>query len=359
MSKRWYMNAVFGVVVVETLLLSYVQVTSVAQHEAVGQLRANVEVEKQAARALLAENRRLKSLAAEQCAGDGNHVGLAPDREMKVTAVLMSYPGSDRFHRLTSIVQEVRTWEFVVEVLLVWNGNESQVPAVVRDLESAPGAVPFRVLPQNANRLDNRWKIGRHVTSEGVLNLDDDVDIRSVGASCLHRVWQAAPDRLVTIDVRAHSDSKSAVSSAEKRSGAKVAGATAYTPRHVDAKGVKHYSIALPRALMGHRKYWLAYEAAESRVRAIVDELMCDDIAFNFVVANASGAGPIYARAPFAPFPESQSANSLQKLKNMRAKRQQCISRLTNAFGGTIPLKHMSWYAACSWDGESGNHGKK
>ena len=47
----------------------------------------------------------------------------------------------------------------------------------------------------------------------------------------------------------------------------------------------------LPRSLLTHRSHYVAYEAAQRHkpFRDVVDDLLCDDIAFNFVVANATG----------------------------------------------------------------------
>eukprot|EP01062_Namystynia_karyoxenos_P052456 TRINITY_DN4204_c0_g1_i1.p1 TRINITY_DN4204_c0_g1~~TRINITY_DN4204_c0_g1_i1.p1 ORF type:complete len:414 (+),score=110.73 TRINITY_DN4204_c0_g1_i1:104-1243(+) len=286
--------------------------------------------------------------------------GADPAPEAAVTVVLMSYPKSDRFHRLDELLRRFRKWDFVSEILLVWNGERALLPERIERVVAGgagEGIAPIRVLPQVANRLDNRWRVGREIRTVGVLNVDDDVDMQYKGARCLLDVWRAAPGRLVGIDVRAHTDDPAEIKAARRRSGYDP-GAWAYRPRHFSKDGRRLYSIALPRALMGHRRHWERYDAAADALRGIIDELLCDDIAFNFVAANTSNAGPLYARAPFVPFSEAQSAKSLQKLKGMRQRRQQCLSRLESALG-TMPLRYEGWYASCSWDGESGNHGRE
>ena len=270
-----------------------------------------------------------------------------------LTVVLMSYPKSERFHRLVSIIKEVKSWDFVHEILIVWNGDLNKVPeSVSNHIDNK-----LRILPQSHNRLDNRWKIASEVYTDAILNMDDDIDLKSKGGRCLFEVWKSAPDRIVGIDVRSHSDNERAVEKSASRSGHRNSDGWVYYPRHTDSYGRKAYSISLPRSLIGHKKLWKAYEQSEPILRPVVDELLCDDIAFNFAAANATLAAPIYAKAPFSPFPESQSANSLQKLKNMKARRQKCLPALSELFNGMV-LRHNTWVAQCSWDGESGNHVK-
>eukprot|EP00756_Hemistasia_phaeocysticola_P057419 Hpha_TRINITY_DN34033_c0_g1::TRINITY_DN34033_c0_g1_i1::g.30508::m.30508 len=288
-------------------------------------------------------------------AAGGGRVMSAPVPE--ITVVMMSYPKSKRFHRLEALLRRVRAWDFVAEVLLVWNGEPSLLPPQIEALVSKQEGAPIRLLPQTSNRLDNRWRVGRVLRTEGVLNIDDDVDLPYNGAKCMLDVWRAAPLRLVAVDVRAHSDSPAAIRTARKRSGMDP-GNWAYSPRHVLADGRKAYSIALPRALMGHREHWLHYDSAASGtgdLRRIVDDLLCDDIAFNFVASNTSGAGPVYARAAFAPYRESQAKDSLQKMAGMRGRRQSCVSELAKALG-RMPLRYEAWHASCLWNGESGDH---
>ena len=355
-----------------------------ADAEVLVQLRLDLEVEQKVNRELLAEIRALKQQRKSDDAAASSSsaaaattlpvlpssppvpAALRPDHS-QFTVVMMSYPKSDRFHRLEAIVKAIRQWKggMVREVLLVWNGDGSLLPAQIRALadEEGAGVVPFRVLPQSHNRLDNRWRVWREVSTDAILNMDDDMDLKESGVRCLFDVWRSAPDRLVGVDVRSHSDDRDAIARASKRAGIDVDG-FAYAPRHVDRYGRKVYSIVLPRAVMGNKKLWRAYDAVEPALRSVVDDLLCDDIAFNFVAANATGAAPVYARASFTPYSESNSKNSLQKLKNMKARRQRCLPALAALFSdgggggspGHVPLQYNSWYATCSWDGESGNH---
>lgn len=285
----------------------------------------------------------------------------------KLTVVLMSYPGSKRFHLLEKIIRRALEWEFVHEILLVWNGDAQLVPAEIKAFAShiedsrlgneeeglgtkMPLSSPsLTILPQLLNRVDNRWRIGNRVRTEAILNMDDDINLRTNGAQCLFDVWRASPDALVCLDVRSHFVHK-------EKSGKDEGpfGPLGYAARDTSTKGVKKFSIALPRSLLTTRKHLLAYDEAfrdpKTQVKRIVDELLCDDIAFNFV-ANRGHSLPltIYAKANYDSYPESNSEGAMVKEPGMKDKRQRCVNELASALN--LTLKHRYWHVVCSVDG--------
>lgn len=334
----------------------------------------------------------------------------------------MSYPKSKRFHRLAEIVRRVALeapWRGVVaHVVVVWNGPKAALPqklldcfAQVRDAgaDTSEGdaaasrwasfdpasvrhdgtvvdtVVPYgprlTVLVMHANRVDNRWRIGEFVPTATVLNMDDDVNLHIDGAACLRDVFAATGGAaLVGIDVRAHCvhAEKSCKDHEYAPDGSLVNGPPGghgphgYAARHLvdannDGRAEKHYSIALPRALVVHRDVLAAYDAAwrdtGGALRGIVDELKCDDIALNFVAANrtrrargggygggAAAASVVYVKAKYAAYSESHDTTAMFNMPGMKAMRQRCVNRLADAFGG-MPLGHRRWFVACSVDG--------
>lgn len=280
------------------------------------------------------------------------------EKHQRLTIVLMSYPKSSRFHLLQRIIEKCIKWTSLAEeVLLVWNGNVGEVPPNIAALEktyprlplgdtaASLAYVPFSVLPQEANRVDNRWRIGSRIATDAVLNMDDDVDLDFVGASCMFHVWLASPSSIVAVDVRSHFAASHS-----------PYGEWGYSARD-QSQGYKKYSIALPRALLSHRDYYLAYDAAwkdaSLGLRSIVDELLCDDIAFNFVVGQHAPADVptvIYAKAKYRPFPESHSGDAMFNKPGMKPKRQKCVNRLAAAFNGML-LRHREWHVLCEVDG--------
>ena len=307
-------------------------------------------------------------------------LGAANVNSKLLTVVLMSYPKSSRFHILEKIIRKVTTWKtFVWEVILVWNGDATLVPAHISSLatnlsnmSSTPRPVPFRILPQSSNRVDNRWRIGHEIATEAVLNMDDDVDLFEVGAQCMFSVWQTTPSSLISIDVRSHFKHKD-----KSRA---LFGPWGYAARDL-SDGYKKYSIALPRALLTSRQYYLAYEAmwndTSSGLKAAVDELLCDDIAFSYVASNTtltlpshpardavvvpagyssprrtSGGSVVYVKAKYEAYPESHSKDAMVHKPGMKPMRQKCVNRLsTDVFQGHMPLVHRRWHVLCDVDG--------
>lgn len=303
-------------------------------------------------------------------------------RQHYVTAVVMSYPKSSRFHLLEEIIKKCSQWPFVWEILLVWNGNADLIPERIRQLQTAipskfEGSTMtpsmdlliekrtqqqrafFRILPQAANRVDNRWRIAAFVDTDAILNMDDDINLYEEGGRCMFDVWRASPSSLVAIDVRSHF----------LRDRPSEFGKYGYVARD-RSQGYKQYSIALPRALLTHRTYFEAYDAAWLRsattptgingVKDVVDDLLCDDIAFNFIAANTSlthntyqtGATVVYAKAKYRAYPESHAADGMTKMEGMKAKRQRCVNVLADVVGhGHVVLKHRPWHVLCEVDG--------
>ena len=293
-----------------------------------------------------------------------------------LTAVVMSYPKSRRFHRLEAIICKVAQWHFVEKVVLVWNGEMVLLPSSIAQLKAGNMSrcsreKPYRggdedlvssinehggkrefaalhVVPQEANRIDNRWRIGRDlVKTQAVLNMDDDIDLSQDGARCMLSAFRASPDSLVAIDVRSHTFYP------EDKPG--PFGRYRYIARD-QTVGYKRYSIALPRALLTNHKYYLEYDRLwrqeGGRLKPIVDDTLCDDIAFNFVAASV-GAHVLYVKANYAGFPEGHDkVGALTHLAGMKEKRQKCLNQFVDdVFHGEMPLKFRRWHVVCSVDG--------
>jgi hypothetical protein len=310
----------------------------------------------------------------------------------KLTLVLMSYPGSLRFAVLIKILQKVVKWSFIEEVLLVWNGDGDKVPPILTEAITAINAgarsssthrhqagggggdyvAPIRLLPQQHNRIDNRWRLASTIKTQAILNMDDDVNLYEDGARCMFNVWRSSPQSIISVDVRSHfkhSDRSKGGSGTNSKGG--PFGPWGYIARDTfsdpNTDMSKKYSIGLPRVLLTSRQHLMDYEASwkdeSSGLRDIVDRLLCDDIALNFVAANKTEArrkmgggvegmgapGVIYAKAHFEPYPESHSNDSLYKKKGMKEKRQRCVNELAERFG--MSLQPRSWHVLCSVDG--------
>jgi hypothetical protein len=316
-----------------------------------------------------------KGPVAGQEGSDGNTQSSVSTRLLsrdKLTVILMSYPGSSRFALLVKILQKVVAWPFILEVLLVWNGDESKVPLVLSEAikginsgAAVSSGATVRLLPQEHNRIDNRWRQASNIKTEAILNMDDDVNLFEDGARCMFSLWRSSPQSIISVDVRSH------FKHSDRSKGKELGpfGPWGYIARDTfsdpNTDMAKKYSIGLPRVLLTSRQHLLDYEEVwkddASGLRDIVDRLLCDDIALNFIAANRTegrwrrhegnvgAGGVIYAKAHFEPYPESHSKDALTKQKGMKEKRQRCVNELADKFG--MSLQPRSWHVLCSVDG--------
>jgi hypothetical protein len=339
---------------------------------------------------------RTRQPAVRRSDGDDAVAAGSVSTDGRLTVLLMSYAKSSRHHLLEAILRKALSaaWEPVVaEVILVWNGDSAAVPdRILRAArEASPGAVRddesqahhnvdgvekvtafgarLRVVAMARNRVDNRWRMARFLRTEAAMNMDDDINLSVAGATCLRNVYATLhPLTVVGIDVRSHFRH-------EAKPGQH--GDWGYAARDLSlySKGaVKQYSIMLPRTLVAHRRHFVAYDAAwrddATGLKRVVDELKCDDIAFNFVVGNTSLAAPsaarragaaaapllarrgsvVYVKADYRAYGESHDKTALTHEKGMKEKRQRCVNELEGVFGA-MTLQHRQWHVLCNVDG--------
>ncbi|KAJ6768122.1 GLYCOSYLTRANSFERASE FAMILY 64 PROTEIN C4 [Salix koriyanagi] len=118
--------------------------------------------------------------------------------------------------------------------------------------------------------LNNRFKEIPGLKTDAVFSIDDDVIFPCSSVEFAFKVWQSAPDAMVGFVPRAH---------------------------WVD-KTVGTYSMVLSKAAFFHKKYLRMYtnEMPVSIKAFVTKNRNCEDIAMSFLVANATGAPPIWVK---------------------------------------------------------------
>lgn len=267
-----------------------------------------------------------------------------------VTAVVMSYPASDRHQLLRKIILRTVEWPFILEVLLVWNGKLEELPASLKF-----SSEKIKVLPQSANRVENRWLIANHVRTQAILNMDDDIFVSYTKAYCMYIMWRSAPSALIGDTVRAFS-LKSKTTNTTYVSTSLVRGWDNVL-QDVKPGGNKTfkngYSLALPRCMFLHRDAMVDFAAEftpkaavrqlnsfNDSLRNIVHELDCDDLALNF----ATGRRAIRVVAPSHDYKASFGKSAMYKQPGMFQKRLHCIERLNQLYPNR---PHWAWSAHC------------
>jgi len=99
----------------------------------------------------------------------------------KVTLIVMSYKRGSlvnlRDNLLTPIVERVNGYAAIVDkLILVWNGDISDMPTDIQEFSNKQAAFPIEIVPFATNTLLNRYDLSllQRINTQGVTFLDDD-----------------------------------------------------------------------------------------------------------------------------------------------------------------------------------------
>lgn len=182
--------------------------------------------------------------------------------------------------------------------------------------------------------LNNRFKEIKNLKTDVVFSIDDDVIFPCSSVELAYSVWQSAPDTMVGFVPRMHWLDKSRGN------------------RDYYAYGgwwsvwwMGTYSMVLSKAAFFHKKYLAMYtnEFPASLREYIAHNRNCEDIAMSFLVANATGAPPIWVKGKIFEI----GSTGISSLGGHNQKRTECINRFVAEFG-KMPLVSTSMKAVDS-----------
>ncbi|KAM1054030.1 hypothetical protein ACFX13_001495 [Malus domestica] len=171
--------------------------------------------------------------------------------------------------------------------------------------------------------LNNRFKEIKDLRTDALFSIDDDVIFPCSSVEFAFDVWQSASDTMVGFVPRMH---------------------------WIDPKGDKNhyiyggwwsvwwtgtYSMVLSKAAFFHKKYLSLYtnEMPASIKEFITKNRNCEDIAMSFLVANATGAPPIWVKGKIFEI----GSTGISTLGGHTEKRTNCVDRFVAGFG-RMPL---------------------
>ena len=265
--------------------------------------------------------------------GGGNPLLMphAPPAEDGFTAVILTY---DRLESLFTVMARVAETPSLTMILVVWNNQEVEPPPAA---DWPKLAKPFQVVRTRANVLSNRFYPYDEIKTECILSMDDDIVMLTADELEFgYQVWREFPDRIVGFPSRTHVWNNST-------------GRWKY-----ESEWTSEISMVLTGAAFYHKYYNFLYTAAPTagarQIRQWVDDNMnCEDIAMNFLVANETGKAPVKV-APRKKFrcATPQCANAENALSGMLAshmiERSDCINMFAEKYG-TMPLKTVEYRA--------------
>lgn len=181
------------------------------------------------------------------------------------------------------------------------------------------------------NSLNNRFYPHKEIKTDCIINMDDDWDMPYEHMSFAIDTWRGHFfQNLVSYSHLGRNHVWGKLNETYQY---------IYTPRRPKTNTSEFYSIALPSGLVYHRRYLHMYSFSLPRItREIVDSLQnCDDILFNFMVANHTKQGPVFIKTSAKAY----SLGGLWKRGTHMDSRSYCLNKFTEIFG-RMPLKYTT-----------------
>ncbi|GFQ02524.1 glycosyltransferase family 64 protein c4 [Phtheirospermum japonicum] len=176
--------------------------------------------------------------------------------------------------------------------------------------------------------LNNRFKEIKDLKSDVVFSIDDDIIFPCPTVELAFSVWRSAPDTMVGFVPRVHWVDKSE-GNEEK-----------YTySGWWSVWWTGTYSIILSKAAFFHKKYlsMYTYEMPSSIREYVTKNRNCEDIAMSFLVANATGAPPIWVKGNIFEI----GSTGISSLGGHTERRTECVNRFVTEYG-RMPLVSTS-----------------
>ncbi|XP_062092527.1 glycosylinositol phosphorylceramide mannosyl transferase 1 [Humulus lupulus] len=172
--------------------------------------------------------------------------------------------------------------------------------------------------------LNNRFKEITDLKTDAIFSIDDDVIFPCSSVEFAFSVWQSAQDTMVGYVPRIHW-----VDSTKGNLGHYIYGGW------WSVWWTGSYSMVLSKAAFFHKKYLSLYtnEMPASIRNYITKNRNCEDIAMSFLVANATGAPPIWVKGKIFEI----GSTGISSLGGHSEKRTECVNRFVAEFG-RMPL---------------------
>lgn len=173
--------------------------------------------------------------------------------------------------------------------------------------------------------LNNRFKEIKGLKTEAIFSVDDDVIFACSTLEFAFTVWQSAPQTMVGFVPRMHWIDRSKGEMGRFRYGG-----------WWSVWWTGTYSMVLSKAAFFHSKYLDIYtNNMPSSIRDyITKNRNCEDIAMSFLVANVSGAPPVWVQGKIYEI----GSSGISSLGGHSERRSQCLNWFVEEYGGIMPL---------------------
>ena len=252
-----------------------------------------------------------------------------PPADDGFTAVILTY---DRLESLYQVIQSVAQTPSLAKILVIWN-NQQKAPPDYADMPVV--AKNITIIQTSANVLTNRFHPFSEIQTEAVLSMDDDiVMLTSDELEFAYQVWREFPDRLVGFPSRTHVWNN------------------ATRQWRYESEWTNDVSMVLTGASFYHKYWHYLFTANPSpigqEIKIWLDQRMnCEDIAMNFLIANATSKAPIKV-TPRKKFkcstPQCNNVDMLSNYQSHLTERSECVNFLAEKYG-YMPLRNAEFRA--------------
>lgn len=182
----------------------------------------------------------------------------------------------------------------------------------------------FRFQLNEEDNLNNRFKPIEDLRTDAIFSIDDDVIVPCRTLEFAFSVWQSAPLTMVGFVPRLHW-------LREEKNGLAHYGYGGWW----SVWWMARYSMVLTKAAFFHKKYLEFYtNKMPSSIHDYVSrERNCEDIAMSLLVANATGAPPIWVKGKIYEI----GSSGISSLRGHNDGRNKCLNDFISMYG-TMPL---------------------
>jgi glucuronyl/N-acetylglucosaminyl transferase EXT2 len=235
-----------------------------------------------------------------------------------------------RYDLLKRSVSHYAACQEVDAIRVVWSEPSLPSDALRKSLENlvAKGNrhVKFQFDIHVIDDLNNRFKPLEGLNTDAILSIDDDVLIPCSSLETAFDVWMSAPNSMVGFVPRMHwmKPKRDALGNYEYSYGG-----------WWSVWWTGTYSMVLSKAAFIHKKYFEIYtnQLPASLRKYVKDRRNCEDIAMSFLVANETGAPPIWVKTAVYEI----GSTGISSLQGHSEHRTDCINFFVTHFGG-MPL---------------------
>lgn len=209
-------------------------------------------------------------------------------------------------------------------IRVVWSETDLPSESLLSDLHQYAKfhKVKLKVDLHDEDNLNTRFKPLEGLNTDGIFSVDDDVVVSCETLKFAFSVWASAPDSMVGFVPRMHwLDSKK------------------YDTQHShytyggwwSVWWTGTYSMVLSKCALLHHKYleFYTYHMPAEFRNYVTSERNCEDIAMSFLVANSTGAPPIWVKGKLFEI----GSTGISSLTGHSKQRTACLNKFMDMYG--------------------------